>query len=199
MAAEKEKAKGTRDKILEAALDLFSEKGFHATTTRKIAQKADVNEVTLFRHFSSKMDLFQEILGIVRQAGFNAEWLQDLDLDPVEAIRYSIESTLENIENHSQKFRILLYALLDRVEGFEENYVQKQMKIGYEFIINIFQKLSQEGRLLSDQDPSTLAGLLMSQIVATIHLRNLIKDHPLKDLSRSQISDSIVRLFIKQT
>ena len=52
----------TRDKILEAALKLFSQKGFLGATTRQIAREAGVAEVTLFRHFPSKEALFEEVI-----------------------------------------------------------------------------------------------------------------------------------------
>ncbi|MBA3045925.1 MAG: TetR/AcrR family transcriptional regulator [Euryarchaeota archaeon] len=54
--------KDTKSRILDAALEMFSEKGFKATTTRAIADKANVNEVTLFRYFGSKEKLFFEIV-----------------------------------------------------------------------------------------------------------------------------------------
>ncbi|MGE5799532.1 MAG: helix-turn-helix domain-containing protein, partial [Syntrophaceae bacterium] len=41
----------TREKILDASLRLFSDKGFLGATTRGIARRAGVAEVTLFRHF----------------------------------------------------------------------------------------------------------------------------------------------------
>ena len=49
----------TRDRILEAAFHLFAERGFSGTTTREIAERAGVNEVTVFRHFHTKEKLFQ--------------------------------------------------------------------------------------------------------------------------------------------
>ncbi len=49
-----------REKILRAAFDLFAEKGYAGATTREIAQRAGVNEVTIFRQFGSKEILFQE-------------------------------------------------------------------------------------------------------------------------------------------
>jgi AcrR family transcriptional regulator len=52
----------TRQRILEAALQLFSERGYDGTATRAIAALAGVNEVTLFRHFGSKNSLFQAVL-----------------------------------------------------------------------------------------------------------------------------------------
>lgn len=49
----------TSYKIMEVALKLFSEQGYYATTTKQIAQAAEVNELTIFRHFGSKSNLFQ--------------------------------------------------------------------------------------------------------------------------------------------
>ncbi|MEX2284654.1 MAG: helix-turn-helix domain-containing protein [Gemmatimonadota bacterium] len=46
-----------KTKILEATLRVFAETGYRGATTRRIAQEADVNEVTLFRHFGSKDEL----------------------------------------------------------------------------------------------------------------------------------------------
>jgi len=46
---------------LTAAFELFAEKGFDGTTTRSIAERADVNEVTLFRTFGSKEALFRQV------------------------------------------------------------------------------------------------------------------------------------------
>ena len=52
----------TRDKILEAALRLFSKEGYLGATTRMIAMEAGIAEVTLFRYFPSKEKLFEETL-----------------------------------------------------------------------------------------------------------------------------------------
>ncbi len=51
----------TSDSILAAAMELFSKKGYAAVTTKEIAAKAQVNEVTLFRHFETKQQLFQKV------------------------------------------------------------------------------------------------------------------------------------------
>lgn len=52
----------TKDKIIKSALMLFSKKGFLGTTTKEIAKDANIAEVTLFRYFSSKENLFNEVL-----------------------------------------------------------------------------------------------------------------------------------------
>jgi len=51
-----------REALLDAALRTFSEAGLRGATTRRIAQAAGVNEVTLFRHFRSKDELIQAAL-----------------------------------------------------------------------------------------------------------------------------------------
>ena len=47
----------TRSRILLAARDLYEERGTRGTTTREVAERAGVNEATLFRHFGSKAAL----------------------------------------------------------------------------------------------------------------------------------------------
>lgn len=50
-----------RDHILEAALRVFAEKGFHGATTRELARAAGVSEALMFRHFPTKEDLYQAL------------------------------------------------------------------------------------------------------------------------------------------
>ena len=56
----------TKDALLEVTARLFAEHGWRGTTTRRIAEGAGVNEVTVFRHFGSKAALLAE--AIHRQA-----------------------------------------------------------------------------------------------------------------------------------
>jgi AcrR family transcriptional regulator len=56
------KKSNTKQQLLEATLKLISEKGYLGATTREIAQEAGVTELTLFRHFGSKEQLFEELL-----------------------------------------------------------------------------------------------------------------------------------------
>lgn len=51
-----------RGRILDAALELFARKGFVGATTKEIAAKAEVNEVTLFRQFGSKKALYAAVI-----------------------------------------------------------------------------------------------------------------------------------------
>jgi AcrR family transcriptional regulator len=49
-------------RIARAAASLFSRQGYHGTSTREIARLADVSEVTVFRHFERKEDIFLSAL-----------------------------------------------------------------------------------------------------------------------------------------
>ncbi|MCF6149780.1 MAG: TetR/AcrR family transcriptional regulator [Candidatus Kuenenia sp.] len=62
MSSQQEDLTTTREIILETALKLFSKKGYLGTTTREIAKKAGTAEVTIFRHFTSKEKLFEEVI-----------------------------------------------------------------------------------------------------------------------------------------
>ena len=55
-------AKGTHQRLLEAAARVFAQNGLAGATTREIAREGGVNEVTLFRHFQSKENLVAAVL-----------------------------------------------------------------------------------------------------------------------------------------
>ncbi len=51
----------TRERLVRAALELFTVQGYHDTTTPAIAKKAGVAEGTIYRHFASKQQFFNEL------------------------------------------------------------------------------------------------------------------------------------------
>ena len=69
------------NRILDAALRVFAETGYRGATTRRIAQVADVNEVTLFRHFGSKEELLQKAMGRLTSEDLPIS-LPDVPVDP---------------------------------------------------------------------------------------------------------------------
>jgi AcrR family transcriptional regulator len=72
-----------RELLLEAALKVYAEHGTRGATTRRIAQAAGVNEVTLFRQFGSKDALLREALGTSPRAmDFLDTKLPDVPVDP---------------------------------------------------------------------------------------------------------------------
>ena len=57
-----EKEISTEEKILEAASEVFTEKGFSGTRTRDIAEKAGINLALLNYYFRSKEKLFEQVM-----------------------------------------------------------------------------------------------------------------------------------------
>jgi AcrR family transcriptional regulator len=47
----------TRDAIVDAAMSLFAERGFHAVTVSEIAERAEVGRTTFFRYFADKQEV----------------------------------------------------------------------------------------------------------------------------------------------
>jgi AcrR family transcriptional regulator len=52
----------TRERIFEAALDLFGTRGFEQTTMRDIAQAVGIKAPSLYKHFASKQQIFDALL-----------------------------------------------------------------------------------------------------------------------------------------
>jgi AcrR family transcriptional regulator len=59
-----------RAQILKAAARVFAEKGFHHTTTKEIAQVADLSEGTIYNYFDNKTEL---LISMVRQVAQQEE------------------------------------------------------------------------------------------------------------------------------
>src|ERR1700675_5043848 len=74
----------TRERLLDAAAQTFSTDGLRGATTREIARKAGVNEVTLFRHFKSKEQLLRAVLlrGLAAEVAImdqHSSWKESLE------------------------------------------------------------------------------------------------------------------------
>ncbi len=77
----------TRGKILAAARELFERNGTRGTTTREVAERAGVNEATLFRHFGSK----RALLDAMREQACGVEQFR---VDPGRAARRRLRRRL---------------------------------------------------------------------------------------------------------
>lgn len=85
----------TRSRLLEVAAHVYAECGYRGTTTRRIAQDAGVNEVTLFRQFGSKDALLREAIEGADHAG--RATLDSDAAEPVEELHRWAFSTFERL------------------------------------------------------------------------------------------------------
>ena len=104
-----------KELILKKSLELFSSKGFKATSTRSIADLAKVSEGLIFKHFKSKNGLLSELLKI--GASKSTPEIQKIknSVDPKLVISSCIRLFL-NIKKEDYPYWRLYYA-----NGFEEN------------------------------------------------------------------------------
>ncbi len=70
---------GTRDRIVETALRLFSERGTSAVSVREVADAAGVTVPGLYYHFAAKADLIREVY---RAGGMKPGWDPETDFVP---------------------------------------------------------------------------------------------------------------------
>src|SRR5438105_2788720 len=98
--AKRERRKEARPgELLDAALDLFVEKGFAATRAEEVAARAGVSKGTLFLYFPSKEELFK---AVVREniSGRFAEWNEEFESfegSTEEMVRYCMKVWWERI------------------------------------------------------------------------------------------------------
>jgi TetR/AcrR family transcriptional regulator len=99
-SARRERRKEARPgELLDAALDLFVEKGFAATRAEEVAARAGVSKGTLFLYFPSKEELFK---AVVREniSGRFAEWNEEFDSfegTATDMVRYCMKVWWERI------------------------------------------------------------------------------------------------------
>jgi AcrR family transcriptional regulator len=102
----------TRLAILDAALDLFADKGYFGTTLRDIATAVGVRESALYNYFKSKDALFSDLLTSAREqtSGQLAEQLADPIADPRKVLERLTAFLLERFSEPRQQqlFRVLM-------------------------------------------------------------------------------------------
>lgn len=106
----------THERIVSTALELFARQGITDTTTRQIADQAQINEVTLFRHFGSKHGLLlavlQECLQKYLQLTEVGESLMVTEVssqkDLTRFLHYYMQSSLQALESVPELMRSLV-------------------------------------------------------------------------------------------
>ncbi|GLC29625.1 TetR/AcrR family transcriptional regulator [Clostridium omnivorum] len=100
--------RGNREEeILEAAIKIFSEKGFSAATTSEIAKEAGVAEGTIFRYFKTKKDILIKVMAKV------------VEILGEKLIIERLTKLLEENKEKSER-EILITIVKDRLEMFEK-------------------------------------------------------------------------------
>ncbi len=134
--------------LLEAALDLFVEKGYAATKVDEVATRAGVSKGTLFLYFPSKEELFK---AVVRESivGRFGEWSQELAQfqgSTADMLRYSFTTWWERIG--STRASGMTKLMLSEAGNFPELtqfYQREVIEPGQQLIRSVLQRGIERG------------------------------------------------------
>jgi AcrR family transcriptional regulator len=141
----------TRRRILEAAGRVFARDGFRGATTREIAREAQVNEVTLFRHFRSRNDLLRAVL---------CRPLEKVLVDPADERLW-----VNDLRAAVRKFVESYYAMLVDKEALVRAYHAESKTISLEIREIIAERAAPvRNKLIERLERAQKAGLVRSNI-----------------------------------
>ena len=144
----------SRSAIVTAALELFAKKGFSATTTEQIANKAKVSKGLIFAHFPTKQELllaiideeFEQLLPI-SQENNNAQ-------SPKERFIFLVDSWMNMLKNKPLFVRLTLQLNLD------DEYRKLMRKKGKQYVEIYFDRMRELLVHLGSKNPDLDAYLL---------------------------------------
>lgn len=171
----------TRQAILDAALDLFAQKGYFGTSLRDVASAVGVRESALYNYFKSKDALFDALIAADQHT--KLERLSPIADGPITDARALFEQlAIASLESFAaprdqQLFRILMsdgirLAKVGRINLYE------RMGHGRERLLDIMRRLIREGWLRA-ADPQILGIAFTSPLILWRHLHAIDADLPM--------------------
>lgn len=160
--------KEKKELILQTALELFAEFGFHATSINQIAKKAGISKGLTYNYFESKNDILETII----DSGFHE--IHDF-VDPnndgiltEEEFTLFIEQCFDVVKSNLRHWKLFMTLMLQPVVS--ENFIPRYMEAGeamfkmmYDFLVSKGSK-DPEGDLLIIN--SMIEGAFLYAIVA---------------------------------
>ncbi len=181
-----------RERLLNAAARVYAETGYRGATTRRIAQEAGVNEITLFRHFGSKTTL---ILEAVRQANLRSDCptVPASPGEPVTEIRTWVRGELR----HLTQLRSIIRTSLGEVEERPEilpliGEKPRDVILGLSAYV---EQLQHEGRASVDIDARTAALTFFGTLFADAMGRDVMPE--LYHDSLDESADRYASVFLR--
>ena len=169
----------TRAKLRNAAVELIAERGFRGATTKLIAERAGVNEVTLFRHFGNKYGL---VLAAFRYSTKDinqvvSEPSGDLEGDLVRLARAYTTLTMSN--------RGAVTRLIPEMHHNEivKNSFGKLFDKAANDVIGLFEYYVKLGELKKD-NATNLAMAFLGPMLTRVFLSHLLEDDSSFDIER---------------
>lgn len=163
----------TRSTILNAAVQVFSQHGFRGSTTRRIADAASVNEVTIFRYFGSKEALLQEA---IRGSDVNA-FTNPLPADPqnpADELTQWCAAVVTHLHERSSVIRKCMGEMEERPE-LGDHAVEAPVRATNE-LCAYFRGLRSKGFTNEDFDPAVASAMLIGALFHDAMGRDMMPD-----------------------
>ena len=120
-----------RNQILDAAAQVFAEKGFHRATTREIASTAGISEGTIYNYFDNKESLLIGIMVRLAQLeSMNEELLEALQGDVRDFFVTMFSQRSNRIQQGQEMLKAILPEVMVNPELREPFYQQFVLRIG---------------------------------------------------------------------
>lgn len=190
----------TRDKILEAAREMFATQGIEATTMRAIAQRIEYTPTAIYHHFKDKDALIIELChGDFRKLGRQFTQMERID-DPVERLRRIGMAYVEFAIANPHHYQIMFMTRTPPHVHEEKNPEED----AYGFLLQTVQEGMDGGRFRPElRDPHELAQMTWSSVHGIISLQ-IAKCHaewiPWRDLRTTAAAtiDALVRGILRE-
>lgn len=131
----------TRDEILLAAAQIFSQKGFHGTSMQDIAEAVNLQKASLYHHVSSKQEILVELLD--RALDLLIERMQAVinsPMPPDEKLRQAMIVYLETISDHRDLAAVLLLEYRSLEPAMQSRHIPRRDRFEH-----LWRDLIQEG------------------------------------------------------
>ena len=113
-----------RQRLQQAAVELFAERGYEQTTTAEIAARAGVTERTFFRHFPDKREVLFDGQAKLRGLLTDAVAKAPATLPPLEALRWAFRS-IERLLEDNRPFSLPRQRVIERSPALQERELAK--------------------------------------------------------------------------
>lgn len=114
-----------RNQILASALRTFVAKGYNGSTTLDIAKEANIAEVTLFRYFDSKEEIFKEAIEPLILETFEETIKISSNLSPYDKFKYVLSSRVKFINQQHDVIKLVLVENQFNPEITNYDYIKK--------------------------------------------------------------------------
>ena len=192
-------AEDTRQRIIQAALTLFGRVGYAQTTTRAIAKEAGVNEVTLFRHFGTKMNLLSACVETMNAGGFAATFETELCGEYAEDVRRMAVRQMRDTLEHMDILRVLICDARNVPELREA--MLRGGSGNFARLRDFFQRQMDAGVIRNDLAPEALVMAFDSLFSTQLILENLFEGSfsPSGAYTHETAVDALVQIFVRGT